>query len=107
MTERKDDTSLHEFVCTPERRKRVYRAAAERLQRFADANPDVRHDADTPEINSAIESINEALLLFMQGKCERERVSAAFDRYEKALLDSVAGSVRVCAYSKVSDTQVR
>jgi len=107
MTERKDDPPLHVIVCTPERRKRVYRAAAERLQRFADANPDVRHDADTPEINSAIESINEALLLFMQGECERERVSAAFDRYEQALLDSVAGSVRACAYSKVSDMQVR
>lgn len=94
MTERKDDPRLHVIVCTPERRKRVYRAAAERLQRFADANPDVRHDADTPEINSAIESINEALMSFMGGECERERVSVAFDRYEQALLNSVAGSVR-------------
>ncbi len=107
MIERKDDAHPHVVVCTPERRKRVYAAAAERLQRFADAHPEVRHDADTPEINSAIESIDEALLLFLQGECERERVSAAFDRYEKSLLDSVAGSVRACAYSKVSDTQVR
>jgi len=107
MIERKDDAHPHVVVCTPERRKRVYAAAAERLQRFADAHPQVRHDADTPEINSAIESINEALLLFMEGKCERERVSAAFDLYEQALLDSVAGSVRACAYSKVSDIQVR
>lgn len=107
MIERKDDAHPHVVVCTPERRKRVYRAAAERLQRFADAHPQVRHDAETPEINSAIESINEALLLFMEGKCERERVSAAFDLYEQALLESVAGSIRACAHSKVSDMQVR
>lgn len=88
MTERKDDAHPHVVVGTPERRKRVYAAAAERLRRFADAHPRVRHDADTPEINSAIESLNEALILFMEGECERERVSAAFEHYEQSLLDA-------------------
>lgn len=88
MTERKEDAHPRVVVCTPERRKRMYAAAASRLQRFADAYPRVRHDADTPEISRAIESINEALMLFMEGKCERERVSAAFDCYEQALIDA-------------------
>lgn len=75
-------------ISTPEHRRRVYRAVAARLQRFADAHPDVRHDLATPEINRAIEQIDEALVLFMEGKCEREKVSMAFDDYERSLLET-------------------
>jgi len=87
MTTRKH-VAHHQVVvaCTPERRRRVYAAASARLQRFAAAHPDVRHDTDTPEISRASESIDEALMLFMEGKCGREQVSAAFDRYEQALI---------------------
>ena len=87
MTTRQQDAD-HQVVvaCTPERRQRVYAAASARLQRFADAHPEVRHDTDTPEISRAIESVDETLSLFMEGKCGREQVSAAFDRYEQALL---------------------
>ncbi len=89
MTERKKDGQNQVAVgCTPERRKRVYAAAAARLQRIAFEHPHLRHDADTPEINCAIEGIDEALMLFIEGRCERERVSAAFDRYEQGLIEA-------------------
>ncbi len=89
MTERKKDGQNQGAVgCTPERRKRVYAAAAARLQRIAFEHPHLRHDADTPEINRAIESIDEALILFMEGRCERERVISAFDCYEQALIEA-------------------
>lgn len=76
------------IACTPERRRRVYRAAAARLQQFADAHPEIRHDLEAPEIDRAIESLNEALTLFMEGRCKREQVSAAFEEYEQALISA-------------------
>lgn len=82
------DARRRPINCTPEHRRQVYRAVAARLQRFADAHPDVRHDLATPEINRAIEQIDEVLVSFMEGKCERERVSTAFDDYERSLLET-------------------
>lgn len=78
------------IVCTPERRQRVYRSAAARLQQFADAHPEVRHDLETPEVDQATENLNEALALFMEGRCKREQVSAAFEAYEQALISATA-----------------
>ncbi|MCP9496826.1 MAG: hypothetical protein MSG64_20505 [Pyrinomonadaceae bacterium MAG19_C2-C3] len=83
-----NDVHRQSVKCTPEHRRRVYRAVAARLQRFADAHPDVRHDLATPEINRSVERIDEALVLFMEGKCGREKVSMAFDDYERSLLET-------------------
>lgn len=77
-------------ACSPERRRRFYRAAAVRLQQFAEAHPEVRHDLETLEIDHAMENLNEALALFMEDKCKRERVSAAFEAYEQALINATA-----------------
>lgn len=74
------------FVCSPERRRKIYRAAATRLQQFADKHPDIRHDLETPEIALAIRRIDELLMLFLEAKCERAAVSDAFDQYEQALI---------------------
>ncbi len=73
-------------VCSAERRRKIYRAAAARLQRFADAHPDVRHDLETPEIALAVKRIDESLMLYLEAKCERAAVSDAFDLYEQALI---------------------
>ena len=96
MTERKEDTYDQMAVAiSPEHRQRVYAAAAARLQKFADVHPDVRHDVDTPEISRAIEGINEALILFIEGKCQRGQVSAAFDRYEQSLISAARINVNM------------
>lgn len=73
-------------VCSPERRRKIYRAAAIRLQQFADKHPDIQHDLETPEIALAIRRIDESLILFLEAKCEQAAVSDAFDRYEQALI---------------------
>ena len=73
---------------TPERRRKIYRAAAQRLQRFADSHPEVRFDADTPAITLATDNLNEVLASFIEGACGREAVSQAFDGYERALIEA-------------------
>lgn len=97
-----NDAHRRSIICTPEHRRRVYRAAAARLQRFADAHPDVRHDLATPKINRAVELIDEALASFMEGKCEREKVSTAFDAYERSLLQATR-MIQVSTNSPASD----
>jgi hypothetical protein len=74
--------------CTPERRRKIYRAAAERLQKFADSHPEVRFDADTPAITLVTGNLNEVLASFIEGACGREAVSQAFDYYERALIEA-------------------
>lgn len=75
-------------VCVSERRRKIYRAAAQRLQRFADSHPEVRFDADTLAITFATDSLNEALASFMVGACGLEVVGQAFDGYEQALIEA-------------------
>ena len=75
-------------TCTPERKRKIYRAAAHRLQNFADLHPHVRFDADTPAITLATENLDEALATFIEGSCRSETVSHAFDSYEQALIEA-------------------
>lgn len=81
-------TSPTGIVCTPERKRKIYRASARRLQKFADEHPDVRFDADTPAVSLATNNLDEALASFIERSCEREVVSRAFDSYEQALIEA-------------------
>lgn len=74
--------------CTLERRQKIYRAAAQRLQRFADSHPEVRFDADSPAITLATDNLNGALASFTEGACGPEVVGQAFDGYERALIEA-------------------
>jgi hypothetical protein len=75
-------------TCTPEHKRKIYRAAAHRLQNFADLHPHVRFDADTPAITLATGNLDEALSAFIEGSCQSEAVSHAFDCYEQALIEA-------------------
>ena len=86
MATRDKATQPGATVCAPERRRKIYRAAAQRLHRFADSHPEVRFDIDTPAITLATDNLNEALASFIEGACEREAVGQAFDCYERALV---------------------
>jgi|ERR1051325_4934983 hypothetical protein len=74
--------------CTPERKRKIYRAAARRLQDFADRHPRVRFDADTPAVTLATENLDEALATFIEGSCGSEAVSHAIDCYEQSLIEA-------------------
>lgn len=91
----------------PERRKRIYRAAAARLQQFADAHPEVRYDLETPEIDQAVENLNEALALLMEGRGKREQVSAAFEKYEQALITATEQTTNQTDQDAASASRVR
>jgi hypothetical protein len=82
--------------CTTERRRKIYRAAAQRLQRFADSHPEVRFDADTHAITLATDNLNDALASFIGGACGPEVVGQAFDGYERALIEASQAS---CTFS--------
>jgi hypothetical protein len=88
MATRDKATQPGATICAPERRRKIYRAAAQRLQRFADAHPEVRFDADTLAITFATDSLNEALASYMDGACGPEVVCQAFDCYERALIEA-------------------
>ena len=75
-------------TCTPERKRKIYRAAACRLQDFADSHPGVRFDADTPAVTLATENLDETLATFIEGSCGSEVVSHAFDCYEQSLIEA-------------------
>lgn len=75
-------------LCTPERKRKIYRAAVRRLQDFADRHPDVRFDSDTPAVTLATENLDGALATFIEGSCQSETVSHAFDRYEQVLIEA-------------------
>ena len=85
---RREVVTTEAVVCAPERRRRIYRAAALRLRRFADAHPDVRFDADTTAVTLATDGVNEALASFIEDACGREAVTRAFDLYEQALIEA-------------------
>lgn len=88
MTTRGKAIERRIISCTPERRRKIYRAAAQRLQRFAYSHPEVRFDTDTPAITLATDNLNEALASFMEGACGPEAVGQAFDGYERALIEA-------------------
>jgi hypothetical protein len=88
MATREEATQPEATACAPERRRKIYRAAAQRLQRFADSHPKVRFDAETPAITLATDNLNEALASFMEGACVSEVVGQAFDDYEQALIEA-------------------
>jgi trehalose-6-phosphatase len=74
--------------CAPERKRKIYKAANRRLQDFADRNPGVRFDADTPAVILATENLDEALATLIEGACGSEAVSHAFDCYEQSLIEA-------------------
>ena len=74
--------------CVPERKRKIYRAAARRLQDFAERHPKVRFDADTPAVTLATENLDKALATFIEGACGSETVSHAFDCYEQSLIEA-------------------
>lgn len=88
MATRDETTRPEATVCAPERRRKIYRAAAQRLQRFADSHPEVRFDADTSASTLATDNLNEALASFIEGACGPEAVGQAFDGYEQALIEA-------------------
>ncbi len=88
MTTRGQATERENTYCAPEQRQKIYRAAAQRLQRFADSHPKIRFDSDTLAITLATDNLNEALACFMEGACGREVVGRAFDGYERALIEA-------------------
>ena len=88
MTTRGQATGRKIIFCTPERRRKIYRATAQRLQRFADSHPEVRFDADSSAITLATDNLNDALASFIEGVCGPEVVGQAFDRYERALIEA-------------------
>lgn len=88
MATRDKATQLGATVCVPERRRKIYCAAARRLQRFADSHPEVRFDADTLAITLATDNLNEVLASCIEGACGPEAVGQAFDGYEQALTEA-------------------
>lgn len=88
MSARDEALQPEAIICAPERWRKIYRAAAARLQRIVSAHPEVRFDADTPAISLATNELNEALASFMEGTCKREAVRRAFDCYEQALIEA-------------------
>jgi hypothetical protein len=82
-------------ACPPERRRRVYAAAAARLQKIASAHPKIRFHADTPAVILATEGVNDALISFMEGTCGHEVVRRAFDCYEQALIEASEHSFNI------------
>ena len=75
-------------LCTPERKRKIYRAAVRRLQDFADRHPEVRFDSDTPAVTLATDHLDGALAEFIEGTCGSEAVSHAFDYFEQALIEA-------------------
>lgn len=83
MATREEATQPGATICAPERRRKIYRAAVQRLQRFTDSHPEVRFDADSPAITLTTDNLNEALSSYIEGACGSEavcRLSTAMSR---------------------------
>ena len=103
MTAYHETTSPKKINCAPERKQKIYHAAAQRLQGFATKHPGVRFDADTPAISLATKNLDEALASFIEGSCGRDAVIRAFDSYEQALLE--ASEICACVGASVDEVE--